>query len=108
MFVIGFVKQAATIVTMSPEDYYDIVREKDPYMGGLAGAAAGAAAGAIKGAKGRRHKNALIGAGVGAGAGVVGGHAVSRAVGHYQARKVRRIADDLKLKSTPSRKKNNV
>jgi uncharacterized protein YcfJ len=104
MFLKGLTKVAATLVTMSPEEYYDIVREKDPLTGSLTGAAAGAAAGGIKGAKNKKAKAALVGAGAGAVGGALAGHQVSKVVKRYQAHKVRRIAEDLRLKSTPSRK----
>lgn len=104
MFLKGLTKVAATLVTMTPEEYYGIVREKDPLSGALAGAAAGAATGGAKGAKNKKSKAALVGAGVGAAGGALVGHQASKVVKRYQAKKVRRIAEDLRLKSTPSRK----
>jgi uncharacterized membrane protein YebE (DUF533 family) len=103
MFIHGFSKLAVAVVTLSPEKYYEIVREKDPYVGSLAGGAAGAAAGAIRGAKGKRSKSALIGAGVGAASGAAGGHVASKALKHYQTKRVKRLAEELRLRATPAR-----
>ena len=103
MFIHGFSKLAVAVVTLSPEKYYEIVREKDPYMGSLAGTAAGAAAGAAKGAKGKKSRSALIGAGVGATAGAIAGHTGSKALKHYQTKRVKRLAEDLRLRASPAR-----
>ena len=103
MFIKGFTKSASTVVTMTPEEYFEIAREKDPYAGSLAGAAAGAAAGALKGARGRKAEKALIGAALGSVGGAAAGHVVSKAVKKYQSHKVRRMAEELHLRSTPKR-----
>jgi len=103
MFTKGFAKLAATVVTLSPERYYELVREKDPYVGSLAGAAGGAAAGAMKGAKGKKSKAALIGAGLGAAGGAAAGTVASKALKRYQARRIERLARELRLRATPPR-----
>jgi outer membrane lipoprotein SlyB len=103
MFIHGFHKLATAVVTLSPERYYEIVREKDPYVGSLTGAAAGAAAGAAKGAKGKKSKAALIGAGIGAATGAAGGAVISKGLKHYQARRIERLARELRLRATPPR-----
>lgn len=101
MFLSGFVKTAATLVTMTPEEYYDVVREKDPFVGATVGALVGGAVGAKKGGN---SKSALIGAATGAASGAAAAHAVGRGVRKYQAKKVRRMAEELNLKATPGRK----
>jgi outer membrane lipoprotein SlyB len=103
MFIHGFQKLAVAVVTLSPEKYYEIVREKDPYVGALTGAAAGAAAGGAKGAKGKKAKAALVGAGIGAATGAATGGLVSKGLKHYQARRVERLARELRLRATPAR-----
>ena len=102
MFLSGFTKTAATLVTMSPEEYYEIVRQKDPFVGATLGAVLGGAAGGLRGK--RSAKTALIGAGAGAGAGAASGYLVGKGVRKYQAARVRRMADELNLKSSPARK----
>lgn len=103
MFIFGFSKLATAVVTLSPERYYEIVREKDPYVGSLAGAAAGAATGAAKGAKGKKSKAALIGAGVGAASGAVGGSLASKGLKRYQSHRIESLARELRLRATPPR-----
>lgn len=98
MFLAGFEKVAATLVTMTPEEYYDVVRAKDPFVGATVGGVAGALAGAKKG---KSAKSALIGAAVGAPTGAVAAHLGGKVLKEYQAGKVRRMAEELNLKSTP-------
>lgn len=105
MFIASFEKVATTLVTMSPEEFYDVVREKDPATGAVAGGYGGALAGALRGKKGGKTKAALIGAGLGS---VVGGAAAAgggKLLRHYQAKRVHRLADELNLKATPHRRK---
>lgn len=103
MFINGFAKLAVAVVTLSPEKYYDIVREKDPYVGALLGAATGAATGAVKGAKGKKSKAALVGIGAGAASGALGGHVVGKALKKYQSKRIKRLAQELHLRATPAR-----
>jgi uncharacterized membrane protein YebE (DUF533 family) len=105
MFLTGFSKVATTMVTMSPEEYYDVVREKDPYVGENVGAISGAIAGATKGSKKKKLKSAVVGAGIGALAGAGAAHLGGKALRSYQAKKVRRMAEDLHLRATPGRGK---
>jgi outer membrane lipoprotein SlyB len=103
MFLQGFTKTATTVVTMTPEEYYDLAREKDPLVGTLLGAASGAAVGGIKGAKKKKARSALIGAGLGSAAGAVSGHQLSKLIKHYQSKRVHNLAEELKLRSAPRR-----
>jgi uncharacterized membrane protein YebE (DUF533 family) len=103
MFLTGFNKIAVTLVTMTPEEYYDVVREKDPFVGATAGGLGGAILGAIKSKKGSKHKGALLGSGVGAATGALSTYGAGKALRQYQAGKVRRMAEDLHLKSSPGR-----
>lgn len=103
MFSQGFKKTATTVVTMSPEHYYDIVREKDPYQGAVAGAMIGAAAAAKKAPSGSKAKAALAGAAAGAASGAAIGHFGGKAIRGYQAKRVRRLAGELSLRATPAR-----
>jgi uncharacterized protein YcfJ len=73
MFSQGFKKVAVTVVTMSPDEYYEHVGAKDKYIGALAGNLAGAAAGLAKGQKGQKSKTALMGGLIGTAAGGAGG-----------------------------------
>ncbi len=100
MFTAGLKKIAIAIVTMTPEEYYEHAGSKDPYVGAVAGGLAGAAAG---GAKKRSAKAALIGTGLGAASGATLGHLGGKALRKYQAKRVRRLTGDLRLRSTPSR-----
>jgi hypothetical protein len=101
MFIEGFEKIAVLAATLTPEQYYDLVREKDPYVGALLGAATGAAVGAAKGKPGRRAASALVGAGLGAATGGAVGHAGGKVLRRYQAHRVRRLAGGLGLRATP-------
>jgi len=105
MFCDSFNKIAVTLVTLTPEEYYDIVREKDPYVGATAGGLAGKALGALKSKKGKRTKGAAIGALAGGGIGAVAGGGIGSLLRQHQAKKVRRIAEGLHLKSSPHRKR---
>ena len=101
MFLSGFNKTAATLVTMTPEEYYEVVREKDPFVGATVGSVLGGLAGARKGGKA---KSALIGAAAGGAGGALTGHVIGKAIRKHQAKKVRRMAEELNLKATPGRK----
>lgn len=103
MFNQGFQKVAVAVVTLTPEKYYELAREKDPYVGSLSGAVAGAGIGAIKGAKGHKHKSALVGAGIGAISGAASGGLASKALKRYQARRIERLTRELRLRATPAR-----
>lgn len=103
MFIHGFQKLAVAVVTLTPEKYYEIVREKDPYIGALTGAVGGAAAGALKGSKGKKSKAALIGAGVGAATGAASGGLMSKGLKHYQSRRIENLTRELRLRATPAR-----
>ncbi len=100
MFTTGLKKIAIAIVTMTPEEYYSHVGEKDPYVGAVVGSLAGAATGAKKK---RTAKAALIGAGLGGASGATIGHLGGKALRSYQASKVRKMTGNLNLRSTPSR-----
>lgn len=102
MFIKGLNKIAVTLVTLSPEEYYETVGRKDPYVGALSGAAAGAA---IGGSKKRTAKAALIGTGVGAATGGSIGYLGGKGVRKYQSKKVRRLTGELHLKTSPGRSK---
>ena len=103
MFLEAFEKTAVVAATLTPEQYYDVVREKDPYAGALAGALTGAAVGARKGKPGNKSGAALLGAGLGAVTGGTAGHLGGKALRHYQAHRVRRLTGDLGLRATPQR-----
>lgn len=100
MFTTGLKKIAIAIVTMTPEEYYKHVGEKDPYVGAVVGSLTGAAAGAHKK---RSAKAALIGAGLGGASGATVGHYGGKGLRAYQASRVRKMTGHLNLRSTPSR-----
>jgi len=104
MFIKGFHKLAVAVVTMTPEEYFQTVGEKDPYMGAVGGAALGALHGLRKGKKGGKGKAGLIGAAAGGAAGATAGHYGGKLLRRYQTGKVHRMAEELKLRSTPARK----
>ena len=108
MFLRGFHKVAATLVTLTPDEYYDVVRRKDPYVGALAGGVIGAGVGAIKGSSGTRSSKALLGAALGSGAGSALGYLSGKAVKNWQANRIYRMTTDLNLKSTPSRSHGSI
>jgi hypothetical protein len=101
MFHAGFEKTAVTTVNLTPEEYFELAREKDPYVASLGGAAAGAAVGALKSRSGRRASGALVGAAAGAAAGGAGGHVLSKGLRRYQANKVRQYTEELNLRALP-------
>lgn len=103
MFLKGFRKLATAVVTMSPEEYFETVGEKDPLIGALSGAVAGTVAGLKRGHKGSKSKAGLIGNIAGGAAGGAAGHYAGKAFRKYQTRKVHRLSEDLKLRSTPAR-----
>lgn len=103
MFLKSFEKIAVMASMISPEEYYELVHEKDPYIGALGGAAAGAAIGAKKGKPGSRAKAALIGAALGGTGGAAAGHQIGKALKHYQAHRIRKAVTNLSLRSTPAR-----
>lgn len=103
MFLKGFIKTAVAVVTMTPEEYFDTVGEKDKYKGAVGGAALGTAHGLYKGPKGGKGKAGLIRNVAGAAIGGAGGHFGGKVLRHYQTRKVHHLAHDLKLRSTPAR-----
>ena len=101
MFYIGFNKIAGTLKSnISPEEYYDLKAEKDPYAGAVIGALVGAGAGA---AKRRTHKAALIGAGLGGAAGASLGHLSGKASKAVRLSLLKKEINHLKLKASPGR-----
>lgn len=101
MFYIGFDKIAGTLKSnISPEEYYDLKSEKDPYAGAVLGAIAGAAAGA---AKRKNHKAALIGAGLGGAAGATVGHVSGKLSKSVRLSLLKNEINHLKLKASPGR-----
>jgi uncharacterized membrane protein YebE (DUF533 family) len=103
MFLKGFNKTAVAIVTMTPEQYFETVGEKDKYVGAVSGAAAGSIRGLVKGKKGHRSKAGLIGNAVGGALGGAAGHYGGKVLRNYQTRKVHHIDHDLKLRTTQPR-----
>lgn len=101
-FKIGFNKIAVTLVTLSPEEYYETVGAKDKYVGALGGAISGAAAGGVKK---RTAKAALIGSALGGASGASVGYLGGKGVRKYQSNKVRRLTGELHLKTSPGRGK---
>lgn len=102
MFKQGFLKIAAGSLksTISPEEYYDLKSEKDPYVGAVLGALAGAGAG---GAKKKNYKAALIGAGLGGAAGASAGHLAGKANKAVRLGILKNEARTLRLKASPGR-----
>lgn len=99
MFHSGFYKIAGTLKSnISPEEYYDLKGEKDPYLGAILGAVAGAGVGAIKH---KSHKAALYGTGLGAAAGASAGHLVGKANKALRMHLLRKEIEHLKLKANP-------
>jgi hypothetical protein len=104
MFSKGFRKIAATVVTMSPEEYYEHVGGKDKFVGALAGNIAGAAVGLAKAKKGSKGTAAVAGALAGTALGGLAGYAGGKVLRGYQANRVHRMAGELNLKATPTRR----
>ena len=101
MFTNGFNKIAATMKSnISPEEYYELKGEKDPWVGATLGAITGAAAGGIKG---KSHKSALMGAGLGGAAGASTGYLVGKGNKALRLSLLKKEIKNLKLKSSPSR-----
>lgn len=96
---------ATTLVTMTPEEYYDIAHEKDPAVGAVAGGALGGLAGAIRGSKGGRSRAALIGTALGAASGASTGALAGKALKRYQTKKLRNLTEQLHLRTTPGKKR---
>jgi uncharacterized membrane protein YebE (DUF533 family) len=104
MFFKAFKKIAMMTSAISPEHYYELETDKYPHAGANAGALAGALAGAYKGSKGKKSDAALVGAALGAGTGAVAGHLAGRAVKSYKLNRLTRAAEEMRLRSTPSRR----
>ena len=101
MFTQGFMKISATMKSnISPEEYYDLKGEKDPYVGALTGAAAGAAVG---GAKKKTYKAALIGAGLGGASGATAGYLAGKASKAVRLGLLKHEVHNLRLKASPGR-----
>jgi len=101
MFTLGFNKIAGSMKSnITPEEYYALQSEKDPYMGAVLGAVAGAAAG---GAKKKSYKAALIGAGLGGASGASLGHLGGKASKAVRLSLLKHEISNLKLKSSPGR-----
>lgn len=104
MFIESFLKHAAVLATtLSPEKLYELEGEKDKYMGAAIGAPLGAVVGALKGKKGSKAVAALAGGAAGHVAGAAAAHAVGKLYRKHQARKLRRIYNELNLRATPHR-----
>ena len=103
MFHLGFSKIAGTMKSnISPEEYYDLKSEKDPYVGAVLGSLAGAAVGAVKG-KGNKHKAALKGAALGGAAGASAGHLAGKLSKAVRLSMLKHEIKNLKLKASPGR-----
>lgn len=101
MFTKGFYKVAGTLKSnITPEEFYELKSEKDPYLGAVIGAISGAAAG---GAKKKSYKAALIGAGLGGSAGASAGYLSGKAAKAVKLHLLKKEVDNLKLKSSPGR-----
>lgn len=103
MFSHGFKKIAVTMANITPEEYYELLGEKDPLVGAALGSLAGTAVGLKKGPKKHKGKWGLIGHGVGAAVGGTAGHYGGGLLRRYQAHKVRKMQEDLNLRATPAR-----
>ena len=100
MFTRGFTKVAFMKSNITPEEYYDLKGEKDPYVGAVIGALAGAAAG---GHKKKTHRGALIGAGLGGAAGASAGYLGGKANKAARLSLLKSEVRHLKLKTSPGR-----
>lgn len=101
MFTHGFIKIAGSMKSnISPEEYYALKSEKDPYVGAVLGSIVGAGAGA---AKKRSYKAALIGAGLGGSAGASLGHLGGKVNKSVRLALLKNEIENLKLKTAPGR-----
>ena len=103
MFSQGFQKVAATVVTMSPEEYYEHVGDKDKYIGALAGNIAGAAIGLAKAKPGKKAQTGLAAGLAGTALGGLAGYTGGKVFRGYQSGRVHRMAGELNLRATPMR-----
>jgi len=100
MFIKGFEKTASSAALITPEEYYNLKAEKDPYIGALAGAAVGAGVG---GYKHRTAKAALKGTGAGAAGGLLTGYLAGKAGKAIRLGILKHEIENLNLKTTPGR-----
>lgn len=101
MFHSGFFKIAGSMKSnITPEEYYDLKAEKDPYAGAVVGALLGAAVG---GAKKKSHKAALVGAGLGGAAGASIAHLGGKTSKAIKLHLLKKEIENLKLKASPGR-----
>jgi hypothetical protein len=101
MFKTGFNKIAGTMKSnISPEEYYDLKSESDPWVGAVGGALAGAGAGALKH---KTHKAALVGAGIGGAAGASTGYLAGKIGKKVRLSLLKKEIKNLKLKASPGR-----
>ena len=101
MFHTGFIKIAASMkANITPEEYYSLKAEKDPYSGAIFGALAGAAGAGIKK---KTHKAALVGAGLGGASGASLGYLYGKGKKAVKLALLKKEIESLKLKSSPGR-----
>ena len=100
MFTHGFTKIAYMKSNITPEEYYELKGEKDPYVGAVLGSLAGAAVG---GAKAKSAKGVLVGAGLGGAAGASTGYVGGKLNKAVRLSLLKKEVEHLKLKSSPSR-----
>lgn len=101
MFTSGFYKVAVTLKSnITPEEYYDLKAEKDPYLGAVVGSVAGAAYGGLKG---RTARSALKWAALGGGAGASAGYLTGKTNKAIRLKLLKNEIDSLKLKASPGR-----
>lgn len=103
MFFKGLAKIAVMTSAISPEHYYELETDKYPHAGANIGALAGGVVGAYMAPKGRKHEGAVKGALLGGGSGYVAGKASGKVVKQYKVGRLYRAADEMRLRSTPSR-----
>lgn len=104
MFFKSFHKHAAGLATnISPEELFELEGQKDKYMGAAVGAPIGAAIGALKGKKGSKALAALAGGAAGHLGGGAAAHIAGKVYRGHQARKLRRMYEELNLRATPHR-----
>lgn len=106
MFFKAFEKIAILTATVSPEHYYELKTDKYPHEGANIGSVLGGALGAYKGKHGGKSKAALIGAAVGGAGGAAAGKVTASVAKNYQLKKFIRSAEEMNIRSTPSRKQN--